>query len=417
MNPERPLLPATILLAVVLCGTDASAELVVLADRAEGILAELVRIDEAQVELAETPDGEPTQVPASALLEIQFSRSSELEDDECEIRSWGGDVWRGTILGGSRTSLELYSRALGEISIPLTELASIRTGGIDRADPPTRREEEDIVHLEGGDFLTGTIDGFSAEGVTIDSAALGGTRTFPHGEWTEIELADLGGRPEPDEGLRRVQVALRDGSRITASLLGYESGVLRLIGSSGRSLEVERAALASMVCLDGDFLWLSRLPLHEATIECELPFESTMTYPPVADASPWQPSLATSSRAFARGLSTHSRSLLVYEIPDGYTHFLATVGLDASVDPDDPSMDARLADVVCRVRVASSAEEIATGRVLWESGRLRAMSPDQDVGPLALDGEDAVLLILETDPADKYHVLDRVVWGAARLVP
>jgi hypothetical protein len=419
LNPARiaprPLLRSTALLGLALLAAPAVAGWVQVAGENQPRTAELDSLDAGSATLVGDAAGS-RGLRAASILMVGFDGDVEPAPGDATVVLWSGDELRGVISGGDRAALHLVSRSLGEMKVTLMEVREVRFPG--SAERQLGRSaavgaEEDVIYLASGDHTIGTIDGFSQVGVTIDSPAIGGLHTFAFDQLDSLVFADLGPRPESRAELRRAICFLTDGSRFTAGVRSYQQGVLQIVTAAGASLSLRRSSLARLVFLDGDFVWVSDLEPLKSSTRSELPFPSTIEYPPRMDESVMGGRLAIGGRVFAKGIGAHSRSVLAYALPAGGPRtFLATVGIDESVPPDD-----RLASVVFRVRTAPAGADPSTGRILYESPVVRVSSGAVEVGPVKLAGQEAETLILEVDYADNYHVLDRAVWGSARLVP
>jgi hypothetical protein len=416
--PPRP--DCWLLVALLALPGLALAEEVYLADRGPPVQGEVLSLDEATLQL-QPPGGEVQRIPAGRVIEITFPGQLQEVDGESTVILWSGDRYRGQLSGGSRSTLRLTSRALGELTLRLTDVREVIRGSDTwQGASVAAGRDEDVAYLGGGDHLVGTVDRLGVDGVTISSEALGGAHTFPFEKLVRLTFADLGRPPLTESSLRRLLCFLVDGSQLSAGLSSYRSGRLSLVDERGAAHELGRASLARLVFLEGDFTYLSDLTPLEGDQDNTIPFPSVVSWPHRRDeAVDGGPLVACTGRRFARGLGVHSRSVLSYPLqesdgsPRPGRYFLATVGLDRTAHGKDAD-----GSVVFRVRRAPLEAPAEAGEVLDETPVMRPDDGLVDLGPIDLGADRAgYKLILEVDHADILHVCDRALWGAARLVP
>ena len=102
------------------------------------------------------------------------------------------------------------------------------------------------------------------------------------------------------------------------------------------------------------------------------------------------------NKIYAKGLGTHTPSRLVYDIPDGYSYFEATVGVDAGTDGNG--------SVVASVEL--------DGENRFTSGVITGVS---DPVPIRIPLQGATTITLRAEPTEDGKRFDHIDWAEARL--
>lgn len=199
-------------------------------------------------------------------------------------------------------------------------------------------------------------------------------------------------RPE----LRRAPciVRLNTGDAIAGQVVGGASGVLKLrMAVLERELDIPWASVERVDCRSERLVVLS--DLQPAGYEFEPFFDKNWNY--AVDRTLTGRQIRLGGRAFARGLSMHSRARLVYQLDGQFERFAATAGI---LD----EMGGR-GCVTLRVR--------GDGRVLWSATGVRGGEPPRDV---SVDIAGVRELSLEVDYDADLDLSDQAAWGFARLI-
>jgi len=118
----------------------------------------------------------------------------------------------------------------------------------------------------------------------------------------------------------------------------------------------------------------------------------------VADRAVGGGTIKLGSRIYAKGLGTHAPSRLVYDIPDGYAYFEATVGVDADADGNGS--------------VLASVE--LDGENRFTSDVLTGVS---DPVPIRIPLQGAKTITLRAEATKDGKQFDHIDWAEARLTP
>ncbi|HXD85375.1 MAG TPA: NPCBM/NEW2 domain-containing protein [Urbifossiella sp.] len=192
------------------------------------------------------------------------------------------------------------------------------------------KRNRDILRFRNGDILPGTIDGFEKDKETLrfkpESRAV---RTIPFEELAAIAFNPSLSRSRPIKGAY-VRLVLRDGARIGAAMPTTEAGILKLRTLYGRAIEIPIVELVSLDVLQGKAVYLAdRKPKaveQTGFLGTEWKWQAnknTHGQPLRLLTAEGEPS------TFDRGLGTHPRTVLTYDLGGKYRRFEAWVGLDA----------------------------------------------------------------------------------------
>lgn len=251
-----------------------------------------------------------------------------------------GDRIAGVVVGGDDKGVRVRpdSSAAGEtefVRVPLTALAAIWVtsppgdtptdpAGYSWATGPKRR---DALLLRNGDTVRGAIESF--------------TETLP-----PIARVKSDGDPLPtahplsgvsalafDPTLARVRkpkgpyarLVLADGSRISVVEATSNGVTLDATTLFGAALRVRVADVIAYDVVQGKAVYLSDLKPKTAKTE---PFNG-VAWPWVADRSVKGNPLRLGEQTYDKGIGTHPRTTLVYDLNGKYRRFEALVGLDA----------------------------------------------------------------------------------------
>lgn len=277
-----------------------------------------------------------TAVPAADLLELRFPQAAA-DDPLTQLRSIEVRLVDGSLLYAAGFVLDgrdvtVTSDLLGELKIPLTEIASVRLAELDHKvrdawDGVRAREtKSDLLVARKGDaldFVGGTVGGVTAEGITIlvnnrevnvpreKVFGLVFPRTPPARDASVCELT-----PDTGEKLRLKSVSIRDGS-VAGTLVAGPGIMLEL----GRVRSVDFGL--------GRVRYLAELA-------------ETATYQPVGfvtsedvlrlrkNTNSLGRPLTVGRKSYSRGLWIHSGTTVKYRINRDYRRLQAVLGLDRS---------------------------------------------------------------------------------------
>lgn len=315
-----------------------------------------------------------------------------------------GDRIRGTVQGGDSKAILFHPawQAQAEVwNLPLGVLAALwlRPPPADMpfdpiaypwADAPKRR---DAAWLRNGDVVRGTIEGFANDppGLRLRS-----------NEVTTLRLDQLAAVAF-DPSLARVRkpkgpyyrVTLNDGSRITLGTASIKDGKLSGLALAGPSLSVPIGSVLVLDVVQGKAIDLSDLKPKRSEVQ---PYQG-VTWPWAADRSIRGNPLQLGSETYVKGLGTHSKTTLVYDLAGKYRRFESKVGLDPASGRRG-SVD---------VRILVDGKEVPLPDLI---GLTFGKGPQRVV--VDLKGANELTLLVDYGPAG--DVQDDVNWAEPRLI-
>jgi hypothetical protein len=244
----------------------------------------------------------------------------------------------GTLTDGSDRAVTV-KRPIGTVTIPFESLDVLwltKPPAGTPADPakyswlPSPRKKDALL-LTSGDTLIGTLDRFEEKGTVVRFRAEGKKETAPVAASSIAAVAF-------DPGLSRAKsakgpvwaVTLADGSRVRFASLAVADEKLKGRLVTGGLVEWPLAETVAVDVLNGKATYLSDLKPKSVTTEPYL----TITWPFVNNRSvkgnPLRLATPRGEEMFDRGLGTHPKTTLVYDLGGKYRRFTATVGLDAA---------------------------------------------------------------------------------------
>jgi hypothetical protein len=219
----------------------------------------------------------------------------------------------------------------------------------------------------------------------------GKERTIPTGRLHGILLANP--PVEAGEGTR-LQVRTVRGERIEGRLVPAEEPGVRIRTAAGPVLAVPAARIERIEVVGGSVVHLS--DLEPAEVE-ETPWLGSRTWPHRRDLCVAGTPLRVRGTTYSRGLGTHSRCRLVYDLAGGFRRFRAVLALDDTAP----------------ARAAAIVRVLVDGEPGTDERTLRAGEPPI---PVDVDVEGARRLTLVVDFGEFGDIGDRVDWCDARLV-
>jgi hypothetical protein len=194
---------------------------------------------------------------------------------------------------------------------------------------PTPRKK-DVLLLTSGDTLVGTLDRFEEKGTVVRFRAEGKKETAP------VAVASIAAVAfDPSLSKKAAKgpswaVTLADGSRVRLASISVTDGIVKGRPTFGGSVEWPIETVVSIDTLQGKAVYLSDLKPTSAKTE---PFLD-VTWPVVANrtakGNPLRLVTPRGEETFDRGLGTHPKTTLVYDLGGKYRRFTATVGQDVA---------------------------------------------------------------------------------------
>ena len=367
----------------------------------------------------ESASGETRRVPlegfelgeaAAALVRfegLETAPPSTAQEAACVVQlAHGVGVARGELLGGDGEELDLRLAGGSRLRLQIEELASLRVPGrvpSDWTQPIVAGESGDRLYRTRGlglDRIDGTVEGFDAEGVTMDTQL--GSKSFP---WREVaalfvEVFEEEEAPRTDASAA-VVVDLFDGTRLPGRLLRLSADGVELETRGGCGLRLAPEVVAEVFFLDAGLAFLSELEPASEVATSPFGDDLGMSWPVRRDRSTTGGPLRAGGRIWSRGLGVHAPSRVEYSLGGAWS------GLRGSVAVDDEVLHLPARGSV-RFRIHGD------GELLWESAVLRG--GDEPVAFPELDVEDVQTLLLEVDMAEELHAGDRADWLRLILV-
>jgi hypothetical protein len=317
-----------------------------------------------------------------------------------------GDRARGEVVGGDTRLVRFVPTQPGNAkpavwSVPLTALAAVwvTTPPADTpanpasyawANGPRRR---DAVLLRNGDVLRGTVEGFAADPPAVrikvqgDPAATG----VPLSRVAAVAFDPALARVRKPKGPYARLVTV-DGSRLSLGAATADTTTLTGTTTFGTAVVVPLSELAALDVLQGKATYLSDLKPRAATTEGF----NGVAWPWVADRSVKGKPLRLGEQTFDKGLGTHPRTTLSYDLAGKYRRFEAVVGLDP----------------VTGRRGAAVVRVLVDGRDTLTVPLTAGAAPSTVVADVT--GAKALMLVVDYGPGG--DVQDDVNWGDARLI-
>lgn len=320
----------------------------------------------------------------------------------------GGDQLRGEMRGGDAQgeTFTLQSRSLGELRWPVDRLEAVvfpdgSEAGLDQFRIPEGASSDEAVFRKarrGYDTILGAIHRFTSRGVLFEWAEESQPELFRYDRLAAVALR--GGVPRASPAA--AQLVTRTGDVVSAGLVGFEAGrlVFTLEGEGTVSLPV--AEVSALTFLGPDRRFLSDL---QPTVveERGTPFEEAATplYPFRADRAAAGGFLVVGGRTYGKGLGTHSRCSLTFEVPAGFRAFHARVGVDDGV-------------LETPVRGVAEVSVLVGDEIVWGPETVKGGQPPLNLGLVKVEAGQR--LTLRADFGDGWFLGDRVDWLGAVLL-
>lgn len=324
-----------------------------------------------------------------------------------------GSVLAAHVLASDETKLNVESDWFGSLAIPLELIGGVlyhppidmrrrdrmldelrEPGGRNGAESSAADDEQprnsDLLILENGDRLAGTITGIDETKAALE------TQTGPVSVEMERIVA-IRFNPSLLSPIRprgfRCLVGFSDGSLLTVSELIADERETELSLSCALELKTEAGAVRFLQPLGGAAVYLSDLTSESYR---HVPY-LTLAWPYALDASVSGSRLRAGGRLYVKGIGMHSASRLTYRLDKPYRRFETELAVDDET--------AGRGSVVFRIFVDN--------REAYRSPVIRGRMPPV---PVSVDVRNGKRLSLIVDFAERGDELDHADWLDARLV-
>src|SRR5688572_1268828 len=188
-------------------------------------------------------DSGELKVPLADVIQIGFGIAADPPQaygaKEVAVDLGSGESLLGEIKAGDERGLTLTTPLLGSVVLSLDHIANVRflRRLAQMPEPPDllAAETSDVLHLVGGDRLSGTIHSFSDKAVTVETS---GGETIPVAYDRITALRVMSDAAHAPKGTLLVMV-LRDGSQVIGSAPTARDGRLKM--KSVSNFEVDAA--------------------------------------------------------------------------------------------------------------------------------------------------------------------------------
>jgi hypothetical protein len=316
-----------------------------------------------------------------------------------------GDRIPGTVLGGDTKALQFRpSASSDDWPLALDAVAAVWLAA-PPADTPVDPAKytwlagtppRDVLLYRNGDAVRGALNGFTATGVLF--APDGGAAR----EVDRKDLAAIGFNPRFSRARKPkgayAHIVLTDGTRLDVTETAVKGDALVAKAVCGPDVEIPLSKIVALDVLQGPATYLSDLKPKKAEVAGFL----GDGWPWVADRSvrgqPLRLLTKDGESTSDKGLGTHAKTVLIYDLAGKFSRFEALVGLDAATGKRGRA----------DVRILLDGKEVALPE-------LRALAAGVAV-PVKVPVRGAKELTLVVDFGPTGDVQADVNWGEARLV-
>jgi hypothetical protein len=327
----------------------------------------------------------PAIIPFDNFLQLDRGPSARAAQGQFVLHLAGGDQLTGTPFAFKDEQVLWRNPILGDLKIPLKDArALIRSGkSVENLD---QLRTEDVVQMSNGDNAKGIVTDLSDSKIKINSNSNDIELRLDSIDWIQFAVA---GKPKQITG-RAFRVRLLDGSILTAGSVATIGEALAITLSENDKRSAPLASVAGIEQLNGPVSWLSsRSPLAVV----QIPYYGTSTWPTRMDLSVGGKPIQFAGRTYARGIGVHSYSRLDYAL-DGNYEALRT---QYAISTEDRR---QYADVTVRIKL--------DGKIAHEQPSFRA----DVISPVVIVDvpKTAKVLTLEVDYGAANDVQDRFNW-------
>jgi len=354
--------------------------------------ANVAAMDEKGVRLAGSGGGAQS-VSWDQLLELDHAAASSAASTPAKfiLHLNGGDTLSGSPLSIAGDTVTWNHPLLGKLEIPEDRVSAILLAGQSAAGLDQPRKT-DSVRLTNGDATSGVIDQMTDSMVSIHPEGADASVQISLDKVAAILLADSDPMAASTGGWR---LWLADGSSLTVGLVRIAAQDVShvIIGyTPQKTVTIDASAVSCIEQTTGPVRWLTSLTPAEIVYH---PFLGE-NFPPRFDHPLGDPdaSIRQAFPPFRHGISVHSYTKLTYAIPDGYTGFRTQFEIPAVA-----GAEMARADVAARILV--------DGAPAAQFPHVRFGKPADAV---VLDITGKKQISLEVDFGDNYSALGRLVW-------
>jgi len=320
-----------------------------------------------------------------------------------------GDCWPGSLAGGKGLSLEwnlaLVNRKVTKLQAALPKVRAIWFVPLPDKDDDSANfrwldpaKKQDTLLMRNGDVQKGTLGEIAADGQSIRFKPVGeaNAKTIPVEQLAALAFDPSLARNRIPKG-PYAKAVLRNGARLTLTgLTGNDKDWQCKL--TGGEFALPLRELVSLDVMQGKATYLADLVPKVAKVE---PF-TTLVWNWQANRSvkgkPLWLNTPLGEEVFDRGLGTHSKTTLEYDLAGKYRYFEALVGMD--------SRTGKKGNAAVSITVDDKLQPIA-GLANLKAG---------PAVPVRIDVAKARTLSLVIDFGPDGDVQDDVNWGNARLI-
>jgi len=284
----------------------------------------------------------PANIAAGELISLrQINLARPSRPNAPQLILANGDCWAGTLAASRGLAIDWNwqsdERSAIKIAAPLPSVRAIWF-----AKPPNPDDDpanydwvdatkkQDTIKLRNGDVLKGTLESFAEDGKSLRFRVTGDAAAKPL-EASNIAAivfdASLTRMKTPKTAYAKLVV--RNGSRLSLAKASCDGKNFQTTLTTGGEIAIPISEVVSLDIVQGKAIYLSDLAPKAAVVE---PF-SAVTWNWRSDRNvkgmPLRILTANGEETFDRGLGTHPKTTLTYELAGKYRYFEAAVGLDA----------------------------------------------------------------------------------------
>jgi hypothetical protein len=351
-----------------------------------------------------TPDGEVTVKNLVTLRQAGAARPAFPAG--AQLITGGGDRIPGQVRGGDAKAIQFRPAGRDEdwsVALDTTAAVWLVAPPADTPADPAKyawlvgTPPRDVLLYRNGDAVRGTLSGFANGGVKF---------TPDGGAARDVELGDLAAvgfnprfvRTRKPKG-PYARLTLSDGTRLDVTeLAANPNNAIVAKALCGPAVEVPLAKLVALDVFQGPAVYLSDLKPKKAEVAGFLGEGWAWVADRSARGRPLRVVTKDGVSTFDKGLGTHPRTVLTYELAGKYSQFESLVGLDAATGKRGR------ADV--RVRLDGKEIDLPALKAL-ATGPAVAVSVD-------VRGTKELTLVIDFGPTG--DVQADVNWAGARLV-
>ncbi len=347
---------------------------------------ELLEISPEQL-IVQSAGGERVAMPMERFLSLTRSAApAAMSKPAFTLHLDGGGRLAGSPDGITGETLAWKSDAIGPVPVSVRSIVGMTRGSTSLA-PITQPPAADQLRLANGDLLEGVIADISGEGVGL--LVDGQLAVVPLDSVVSIRFATVGGGA--DATRRAFLVRLGDGSSIAGQDLKTDGQSLTFT-VAGEARTVPLAAVRSIDQVNGPVAWISDL---SPTRDEQTPFIGDPV-PTRFNTSLDNRPLAVGEQRFGKGIAVHARSVLVFDLPEGYKAFRTQYAIDGDRPQANVTVRIKLDD-----RIIHEQADVVAGRLY---------------PVVQADLAGAKRLTLEVDYGQTYDVQDRFLWVEPALL-